>query len=421
MTGDIYQKPKLLFFRNFSIALVYVVGFFVLQYVLYKSHIVSYFPNESNLTHWDASWYKSIVDKGYQFNINSQSNTGFYYLFPAIWGLCHASVYGISGINIIFFIAGFSLLSLIYRPRIHVLLLWLTFPAVFYTYIPYSEALFFLLSTISLWGIHSGNRLLTWVALFLLSLTRATAIMLMPAFLLMELISNDKKEWRHSAVKYFIYFFLPMLAGLIVFILIQFRETGVWFAYAIQQSQRWGHKLNQPEFPLRCSVNPGYTWLAALIVFSCGIATFLLIKIGKQWLKANEMGDKILLISLGYMAMSLFLLLFINVPSELTGSYRYVMANPFFYVFIFHFTHKMKYCRKDYLLVFLIATLVWLLFSYKDYQLFLLLSINTAIIFLFMLTANRNLLWPYIVLSVINLFFQIQLYQQFLGGGRIMD
>jgi hypothetical protein len=313
--------------------LLYAVGFLILQYILFRTHLVANFPNELNLTYWDAGWYKSIADKGYQFDINSQSNTGFYYLFLAIWRVSHANPFAMSAINITFFAIGFSLLATIYKLGVNVVLLWLTFPTIFYAFIPYSEALFFLLSSLCIWGIYSGNSWLTWVALFMLSLTRATAIMLMPAFLFMELISNNKKEWKRAISTSTIYYFSPMLAGTVLFILIQYWETGVWFAYFIQQSKHWGHKLNQPEFPLRNSSDPGLTWLGAMVVFSCLIAAFLAFKKGKQWFLANEKSDKILTLSICYLIMNLFLILFINVPSEVTGGFRYVMTTPFFMFF----------------------------------------------------------------------------------------
>lgn len=409
------------FVKNLFTVISYAAVFIALQYFLYKFGLVSNFPNSENLLHWDAVWYKSIVENGYMYKATWQSNSGFYFLFPALWKVLHVGVIGICCINLLLFAIGFSMLTTLYPLKFREKLLWLSIPVIFYVLVPYSEALFFLLAVLTMWGIRHNNRWVSWIALFLLSLTRATTIMLMPAFLVMELLGNERKEWKRSVAVYVVYYLSALLVGLTTFVLIQYWQTGVWFAYFKQQANHWGHKFNQPEFPLQNLSNPNLLGLGALAVFSCILASITLVKCAQRWIAFSEKHEKIKLLSLCYLLMTLLLLLFANVPTEVTGGFRYAMLSPFFFALLFNYTHNIKYQSKDYLIAFVFANIVWLLFSYKNLEIGLHLNINTVIIALFMQSANAKRVWPVFVLIALGFLSQIILYQEFLKGSIIVD
>jgi len=409
----LFKKKDIL--NTFLLVIVYACAFYCIQFFLFKAALVANFPTSENLVHWDAGWYKTIADDGYVFSNSGQSNSGFFMLFPIVWKITHLGVWGISFLNIIFFAIGFSLITNLFELSIADKLLWLSIPTVIFVFIPYSEALFFFLSAVSVAAIVNRIKWLIWLSLFFLALTRATTVFLIPAFLFMELLSNDRNNWRKSLISYFINYTVPLLAGLGCFILYQYCKTGIWFAYFIQQSKQWNRQYTLPEFPLRNPIGYNLVWLSALAMFVCFIAFLFLVRTIKQWIYANTQQDKLLVLSIGYLTMTLYIILSYNVPTTVLGAFRYAMMNPFFYIFLHHFTKNVEYKRKDYLLAFFIANVVWFFFgSFMHIQLILFYSFDTALLFIYMAHSNKKNDWPVIVLFGINVFFQIMFFQQFI-------
>ena len=87
-----------------------------------------------------------------------------------------------------------------------------------------------------------------------------------------------------------------------------------------------------------------------------------------------------------------------------------------------YFTNSVQYTWKNYLLVFLLANIVWLSFgSYLHILSFLYFMGKTILIFLFMLLSNRKLDWPVIVLVMLNFYFQLHMYQMFISNTGYPD
>src|SRR5258708_5987458 len=106
-------KNVMFFFKSFIVVILYALSFFALQHLLFRIGIIHHLPDSSNLLHWDARWYHSVAEKGYEFDINKQSNSGFFCLFPAVWRLSHLGVYGICTLNLILFAIGTGLLAVL--------------------------------------------------------------------------------------------------------------------------------------------------------------------------------------------------------------------------------------------------------------------------------------------------------------------
>ncbi|MFI5196224.1 MAG: hypothetical protein ACHQD8_03975 [Chitinophagales bacterium] len=415
------------FINTFLLVIFYAAAFYGIQFFLYKTAIFATFPTSENLVSWDAGWYQNIAKNGYSFNGSDQSNSGFFYLLPAIWNMVGANGWGMSILNTIFFATGFSILSGIYKLPMRDKLLWLSMPAVFFAFVPYAEALFFLLATLCILGIKKQQCWLIWTSLFLLSLTRATAVFAIPAFFCMELVSNNRNNWLRSLSRYITLYVFPSLAGLAVFIIIQYWKTHVWFAYFIAQSRFWKRTYANPVFPLFNGTGQRTVWLNALALFACFIAFIFLIVMLAQWLIKNKQRDKILVFSMAYLGMTLFTSLFYSPQwlvgfTDVSGTFRYAMMNPFFYVFLYYFTYQIHYKWQHYLLVFFLAGGVWMAFgAYLHIQYFLFFTANTIMIFFYMLHANKKLEWPAIVLIAINILLQAHLFQHYISKINLVD
>jgi hypothetical protein len=305
--------------------------------------------------------------------------------------------------------------------------LWLSMPAVFFAFVPYSEALFFMLSAVCLLGIKEQNRWLIWISLFLLSLTRATAIFVIPAFLVMEVMGSRRAEIGQALVRYISLYILPSVAGLTLFVLIQYRATGVWFAYFKTQSTFWRRFFTEPVFPLQNGTGDSTVWLNALAIFFCLAAFIFIVGVIVQWLADDKPKNKVLILSACYLSMTLGTSLFyspqwVTGKTDMMGTFRYAMMTPFFYVFLHHFTWVVQYKWYHFLLVILLANTVWMAFgAYLHLSQFLFYTGNTIMILCYMLYAKAKPGWPAILLTSVNFFMQVHLFQQYLSGTRLVD
>ncbi len=413
--------------HTFLLVMLYGIGFYCLQIVLYRIGMFSSYPTHDSLISWDAGWYRDIARRGYAYSNIGQSNSGFFYLFPAIWKLTGFNGVAISLLNMSFFAAGLSVLAGMFKPDIQHKMLWVSMPAVMFAFVPYAEAVYFLLGAVCLYGISAQRTWLIVASLFLLSLTRATAIFVVPAFLCMEVLSCSRKDIPRNIGRYLLLYILPSAAGLATFVFIQYQATGVWFAYFIAQSTFWRRIYSAPILPFYNGVGYHTILLNALAIFACLTAFVMLIFRITKWLARGEQQDKVLVVSLAYLTTTLFSSLFysplwLNGATDVIGTFRYTMMTPFFYVFLNHVTRNTTYKWQHYVIVFLFATGVWMAFgAYAHLQELLFFSFNTVVILLFMACSSRKLEWPAIALTLINFLFQMLLFQHFIGRTSLVD
>jgi len=409
--------------NTFLLVFFYSIGFCILQFFLHKIGMVAASPDAITLSRFDANVYNDVAQHGYSFKDPQVNNTGVYILYPWLCRLLGLGIQGMTILNILLFSIGFTILVRLFEVDIAEQFLWLTTPSLFFMFVPYTEALFFLLMAITFYAMKNKKWWLVWITLFLGSLTRATAIFLIPSLLVTELLANDRKSWLRSVGAYLVHYALPVLLGLFFFVWYQYKVTGDWFRYFHQQREWEGHKFSLPKFPLT-SISGGdnITWLSALAILVSLVALVLVIQRVFQWLLKNKLQqDKIVTLCLCYLPIILFLTLFLNPKwgtdtTNLTGMHRYSLCTPFFFVFLYHvISTKKDYKVKHFIPMFLLCNIAWLSCgSYRHIQYFLFFNVNTALVFGYMLHANKKRQWPLLATVAFNLVIQIGLYQQFI-------
>src|SRR3954471_24955889 len=159
-------------FNDFLFAFLYGCCFHLLQFFLFQRDMVQRFPGNDKLSIWDAQWYHSLADKGYEYFDFAGSNSAFYPLFSFIWRITGLSPWGISFVNIFLLACGFALFTSIYKLTAQEKFLWLSIPSMYFCFIPYTESLFILLISATFYGVVRQKKWLVWVSLFLVALTR---------------------------------------------------------------------------------------------------------------------------------------------------------------------------------------------------------------------------------------------------------
>jgi hypothetical protein len=408
---------------TFSIVLLFGACFFCFYAFLFKAIMVSSFPDSETLCRWDAGVYRSIMLNGYTYDDPRANNSGCYILFPLIWRWSHLGVMGIGVLNYIFFAAGFTLLAKLCKISLADKLIWLSVPTVYIMFIPYTEALFFLLMTLTFWGIVTKNRWLLWSSLFLAALTRATALFLLPSLLVMELVCNNSRFWYKVVWLYCIDYAAPIIAGTALFVWYQHHEIGKWFAYFIQQRKYEGHEFNWPILPFSSMEGFRNLWISGLALFCCFISIILVVKYFIKWLLRNAPEpNKLLVLSAMFLAITFFKTMFYNptwgtLTTLTIGINRYVFATPFFFVLLHYFTKReVPYKPRDYMLVFILCNIVWLSCgAYVHIVSYLYFSVCTAIVFLYMQMADKKQTWPPMLIMGVNMIFLIIMFQQYLA------
>jgi hypothetical protein len=402
----------------------YGIFFYLLQFFFAKTGMLPNYPTAENIHNSDVAFYDSIAHRGYDA---SSDNTGFYILFPLIWRLSKLDIWGIIVVNVGFFSLGFGLLmSIIRQSDKQFWILCLTLPAVYFALIPYTESLFFFLGAWLFYAIEKEKTRQIWAALILISLVRATAFFLLPSFLVAQVLSNPSNEIWKSFKTYLLRYALPITIGLAIFVIWQFIETGIWWAYVKKQSTVWGHVFSWPEVHFSNIENADWRhhWLSALAMFVNTVATILLLRIAFFWLKNGQRTENPnLILSLGYLSMVLMSLLFLNPKyggnhTNVMGANRYTFASPFL-IYTLNYFYNLKYSSKTILTVFLgLGAFLALFRAYFSLNQFILVGIIPIILVLAFLLSRKSEKYKWLVFCVVafNVFVQLHHFQQFISG-----
>jgi hypothetical protein len=415
-----FKSPAI---NTFFTAFCYGTGMFMLQIFLYKCGMLHQFPTREALINWDAAFYHSIAYQGYSYN-NWVSNTGFCPMFPWLWQLSHLGIYSICLLNIILFACGFVILSHIVQPIQTEKWVWLSTPSLYFAFIPYPEALFFLLIAVSFYGIVYNKRLYIWLALCAAALTRMNVIFLIPAFIIMELIANPRQEWISSLKKAIVNYCFPILAGIIIFIVVQYAITGVWFAYFIKQRTIWLHVYSNPRLPFQVASGHATAWLNALSLFVCLAGLVIAVRKVATWFSKNNIAaDRLQILSCLYFTFSaLYFILYSpkwgdQNTTNFVAAHRYIFASPFFFIFL-NRVSSAKYKWQHYLFAVVLANLCWLSFgAYVHIQELAYFNFSTLVVILYMASGKRNDIA--IALIAISILMQIMQMQNFLASSGI--
>lgn len=412
------------FLKPFLIAFLYGIGFYILQLFLHQRDMVPSLPENSTLRMWDAGWYYDIVTKGYHLGYGNQNNTAFYPLLPWIWKLTHLDAWGMSILNIIFFSCALSIFCSLYTITDSDKFIWISLPAFIFIFVPYTEALFMLSGMLMILGVKKKNKALTWISILLLSETRPVSMILFPAFLITEVLSHRRGEILYSLKSFLINYAIPLIIGFVFLVWYQYHETGELFSF-FKQEESWGHKFGWPVFPLDCQLGPKTLWINSIALFVGFISLIALIRTGIKWLAKNvTITDPILYLSYLYLTAVMFIILLFNPEwtikntTSVHDAYRYAMASPFFWVFLYKYQYDKKYTAKDYILVFLLSNVFWLVLfaSYTHIMYFIYFNFGTALLLLYMGNASQKHSLPPLIIAAINVFVQVYFFQFYINA-----
>ena len=367
----------------------------------------------ANLLNWDAEHYNYIKTNGYKgFRV------AFFPLFPLLWKYSGFNVYGIVIANITIYLASFYLIIRMLKiNNVFEIVLYLSIPSSIFFYLPYSESIFFLCSSLIIMGFINKRFLLIYLGLFFLILARPAFAVIIPALIITELLTSDDKKGYISRILIYI---LITLLGISVVAIIQYLDTGNWFEFFTVQ-KGWGNKLQIPKLPLT-SWSGGFIVKVDGVAFLIGVLSgiFLLLLILKsQYIKRLNV-SKVVIFSISYIS-GITLLVLMYRGGSLFSLNRFIFATPFIIVAVNYWLNNNVYLNNRMILkLFGLLIVFWLLFgSYVHIQVMLkYLLLSLYVLLFFLLKSDKKLVRKYstVTLIVINVFFQIFFYVRFLTG-----
>ncbi|MFT6850190.1 MAG: hypothetical protein ACJATA_001000 [Sphingobacteriales bacterium] len=295
------------------------------------------FPIEFHLDNWDVDWYKMIVEDGYSFAKGQQSNVAFYPLFPLVWKSLGSSLLGISIFNLLIFNSALLIFWKTFKLKAWELLNLVAIPSLFFCFIPYSEALFFLGGAILLGGLKKEKLWMLALGLFICGITRSVSVIFVPIIFGVYLLSSNKENWKINSLRFLgLSTLLLALNWLVHRFLVA--QSGVEFTtYELQKA--WNKVLAIPQLPLTTWGGRRLVWLDGISLF-VGFSTLIWL-LKKGWNKFENLDyapKKSRVFSFSYLFLvTIITLLFAVSNGNSTSVYslnRYIFATPFFSIFL---------------------------------------------------------------------------------------
>jgi hypothetical protein len=411
-----------------GVHLILVVGLYVVARELRHREPVP--PTGQLLETWDVRLYWDIAKRGYSWHEDGQSNVAFFPAFPYIWRYTFANVYGISGLNVLFFVAGALLLARAMSLNSKELMLALSMPSLMFMYVPYSEALFFLFSAVALYGyirrrpdtnakpqpgmgrvvrIWEASSHLTAAGLFLCCMTRAASNIFVPAIFITEWLAEGGRIRRAGANV------LAAAAGVFLVAFVQHQETGEWLGF-LETQRNWGHFLQWPQLPLIAWGGRQYLDGSALIAgllagaFLCRIAW-------RRVLRKKQESNPAFVFSIAYL-FGITLLVVCFAGGEIHSLNRYCFATAFWTVAGICVLRQTTFSWKRLLGLFVFCWMILSLFDMTDRNRLEPLAVS-AYLSSWLFLCHQSERWSTVAfygLYSFNLLIQVRLLDGFLSG-----
>ncbi len=297
----------------------------------------------------DAGWYWNIRQNGYHYTPGQQSNVAFYPLFPWVWRWTGVGYLGIVLINIGVLLFSLYLLVVTYEVEQRYLLLLLATPSLIFSFVPYSESIFFLGATLLIIGFNKSSWHLILIGSIISCLTRsASAILVLCLVFTYLLCEFPVVRWQR--IRLYIFGITAALTSSMVVRWVQISEAGVDFSLFEVQSQ-WNRHLGFPSFPITTTTVKSLVWNDFLAMFVGLLSGLVILYYVYQRISYNQKQNADLIISMLYIAgITCVTLLFSGTYGERGTSVhslnRFIFSTPFFTVFLIYQLKRLTYTKE---------------------------------------------------------------------------
>jgi len=399
--------------RYAGLHLLLLISVYII-YVLITGRELIHSPNSFYRN--DVRFYAGIKNSGYNYVDYTGTNIAFFPGFPYLWRFTGLGIYGIIVLNILMFYSGFVLIAKQFVFSKKEILLFLSLPSLCFMYVPYSEALFFLVSVFLLCGMLKQNTIMVMIGLFVCSLCRSAANVFLPAIIITELIAASNP---HRFRNILLYSF-SALAGVFIVSWLQYSQTGEWIGF-IKTQKYWGVGFRFPQLPFTTWGDKNYLDGGALLAGIC--ASAMMVYYFFRWIfKVEQQKNKAFIFSLLCVAgLTFFTIAFKG--GSLFSLNRYIIPTAFFAVaFSFSMRQLQLSFKQVWITLFCIFAFWLVMGSYVHILVLAGYLLFTLYILLYLFLNNKNALIgniAFYLVYVINLIVQVMYFYQFTTGGWV--
>lgn len=317
-------------------------------------HDVPYTPiTNDNFIRWDAQYYHIIKIAGYDtFSARGDLIYAFFPLYPAIWRLTYLPNAAMLYFNYMLFAIGLFVLFKIYSTGNHFTntIIALSIPGLAVFLIPYTEATFFLMSALGIYGYIRKKYWIYFVGFLLAACTRPTFTILTLAIISSEIFLLLDRHYYKEFLKSMLLKIAPLLVGTLIIMLYQMSQGSGGFFKFIEVQKYWDHVFAIPHTLKDWShegfgINAGVLSMIFLPLFLAIVLAsavrirniFQPVKTGKvkNFLLAPKLTPKsyIRLVSILYIIGTTFFVLLFR-GGSLHCFFRFTICTPFFFIVV---------------------------------------------------------------------------------------
>jgi len=337
---------------------------------------------EANSYNWDAIYYLNIRDKLYgDVDPHYADRYAFYPFFPMIWMISGIRTHHIILLNYLFYGLAIIILSQLLmkdrRSDMFFFILALLLPSAAVYYLPYAESLFTLTLALALIGLFKRKYWLYFIAMFCFSMTRPAAVILIIAFISVNIIYFFRQRNFRHFIKQSLLTTAPLILGWFTVTSIQYYYSGSWTAY-FDTSDLWPKESGFFNNIVDWSVE-GFG-MTSFSIFMLALPALLyaiiwgissLFKKNRREPVSLFSGNEVFIKEYIFNASLLFtagvLIYFaLTQGNVLNGFFRYTMVIPFFYIILFQLPEKLDKVHFAYKLsafVISMSALIWFLLN----------------------------------------------------------
>jgi len=296
--------------------------------------------SDDNTLHWDANGYHTIKEKGY--SADDPYLYAFFPMFSYIWKLSGLSSSRVIYLNFFMLMVGLLLLAQLFKQKWRDVLLVLLLPMTAIYLIPYTEATFFIMFSIAVWGYMKDRYWVYLIAMTLASISRNTLLFVVPALICAEIIFFIKdRKIRQSLIRLSMGS-LPVLLGVALMAFIQ----GEVLRF-IEAQKYWENTFSFPDLTnLRDWSTESFAInIPTLFMIGIPIIVYVIFIVLKQLnilkqntsflsLSSNNKSDYLNLILL-FCCVSAYCSVLLFRGGSLHGLSRFVICSPYFVILLF--------------------------------------------------------------------------------------
>ena len=349
----LFQKPVIINSTLNKMSHSYVRDAVNKNYVWKKTDQTFYYRDEKNTLRWDGKIYYDISKNFYN---NGDWKYCFFPLFPFVWKLSHISVIYIGLFNYLLFGLSVILLSMLFFnikeiskiEKFYVFSISLLLPPIVVYYLPYAEALFMFTFVLAIWGLIKKKYWLFFISILLFTMSRPIFTIIGLSFIIIDSLYFIKHKNAKHFIKELLLKLLPLIIGTFIVFYMFYLNSGSFTKYFESHHKYWNitfsipHKISDwsiESFGMNVFTIFFILFPAAIIFFYNFFKKYKMSETTETtgFFNGNTTLIKEYLYHLSLMYFfGVFAFIFFYQSGSLNGLHRYIVASPFFYIFLFY-------------------------------------------------------------------------------------